>query len=71
MQKADESLLGQLHGQLAKEFLRRIKEGGASPSDLNAARQFLKDNGISCDAESSGPMQDLMANMPEFSEFDQ
>ena len=31
---------------LINEFIERIESGAASPSDLNAARQLLKDNGI-------------------------
>jgi hypothetical protein len=37
-------ILAQAHEELAKELLRRIKSGEASATDLNVARQFLKDN---------------------------
>lgn len=65
MDKADETLLNQLHGHLADEFIARIKNRTASPSDLNAARQFLKDNGISCDGPRSPQMESIMDNMPD------
>lgn len=68
MSKAEENTLGNLHGILADEFIRRIKKGDASPSDLNAARQFLKDNGISCDGPKSPQMNTLMDNMPDLPE---
>lgn len=68
MSKAEENTLGNLHGILADEFIRRIKNGDASPSDLNAARQFLKDNGISCDGPKSPQMNTLMDNMPDLPE---
>ena len=63
--KADSDQLAGLHGLLAKEFIRRIREGGASPSDLNAARQFLKDNGISCDGPRNADMRTLADDLPD------
>ena len=68
MSKAEENTLGNLHGILADEFIRRIKNGDASPSDLNAARQFLKDNGISCDGPRNERVNTLMDNMPDLPE---
>jgi hypothetical protein len=44
----------ELHKALLDELLRRIREGSAVPSDLNVARQFLKDNGL-----------ELMVNTPK------
>jgi hypothetical protein len=46
MSKAPNTLLEQLHGELAKDMLVKLKSGNATASDLNAIRQFLKDNGI-------------------------
>ena len=40
--------LESLHTVLVQELLDRIRAGDAKPSDLNVARQFLKDNGIEC-----------------------
>ena len=42
--KADK--LNILQDLLIDEFIERIKSGEAQASDLNAARQLLKDNGI-------------------------
>ena len=56
-----------LHGLqdlLIDEFINRIKSGEASPSDLNAARQLLKDNNISAAIEHSNPMADLVSILP-------
>lgn len=39
-------LLKQLAAVLTEELLRKITDGTASPSDLNVARQWLKDNSI-------------------------
>ena len=69
--KATETILGSLHGALADEFIKRIGSGQASPADLNAARQFLKDNGINCDGPSSPQMSSLMDKMPEMQEYEQ
>ena len=35
-----------LHEVLAEELLKRVQDPEAKSSDLNVARQFLKDNGI-------------------------
>jgi len=64
MSKATDELLDLLHGELAKEFLRRIKDGTATAADLSAARQFLKDNGIDAIPKQGSPMGDLIQNLP-------
>jgi hypothetical protein len=63
--KAAESTLGDLHGLLADAFIARIMSGEASPSDLNAARQFLKDNGISCDGSRNAALGALADSLPD------
>ena len=60
-QKALESL----HTVLIQELLNRIRTGDATPSDLNVARQFLKDNGIECLPVPESPFGDLMASLPD------
>ena len=64
-ERATADILGDLHGIIAEEFIKRIREGKASPSDLNAARQFLKDNGISCDGPQSPRMNSLVDALPD------
>lgn len=59
MNKAPNDFLNALHGELAKELMKRIKEGTATPADLNAARQFLKDNGIEARATPTNPLGQL------------
>lgn len=39
-------LFDSLHLELTRDLLRRIKSGEATASELNVARQMLKDNGI-------------------------
>ena len=38
--------LKELHDVLTQQLLDRVKSKDAKASDLNVARQFLKDNGI-------------------------
>ena len=38
--------LKELHNELAKVLLDRVKNPDAKSADLNVARQFLKDNNI-------------------------
>ena len=60
-QKALESL----HTVLIQELLNRIRTGDATHSDLNVARQMLKDNGIECLPVPESPFGDLMASLPD------
>jgi len=68
MQNDDqEKRLKTLQGLLIEEFIARIESGEAAPSDLNAARQLLKDNGIHAGISKDNPMEDLINLLP-FSE---
>ena len=58
--KNNKDLLEVLHTELIKELLDRIRHGDAKPSDLNVARQMLKDNGIECLPVPESPFGDLM-----------
>tara|TARA_R100000231_G_C5269240_1_gene148138 strand:+ start:59 stop:286 length:228 start_codon:yes stop_codon:yes gene_type:complete len=63
MEDKQEKLYG-LQDLLIDEFIQRIKSGEASPSDLNAARQLLKDNQINASATNDNPMGDLVKMLP-------
>ena len=63
MSDRNEKLYG-LQDLLIDEFIKRIQSGEASPSDLNAARQLLKDNQISAIATDNNPMADLVSILP-------
>ena len=65
MSKADIKLLEALHEALAQHFLAEIQAGEAPPSLLNAARQFLKDNGVEA-AQGHDVIQSLVEELPEF-----
>ena len=58
-------ILKTIHYELAKHILDLIKSGEAKASDLNVARQFLKDNGIECIPVENNPMEELMNNLPD------
>tara|TARA_R110002051_G_scaffold186479_1_gene256067 strand:+ start:46 stop:270 length:225 start_codon:yes stop_codon:yes gene_type:complete len=59
-----EEKLKSLQGMLIDEFINRISSGEASPSDLNAARQLLKDNGIHAGLSKGNPMEQLVDILP-------
>ena len=56
--------LKQLHNEVAKELLLRIKSGEAKPADLAVAVKFLKDNEITALPVNDNPLNQLMNNMP-------
>lgn len=56
--------LEQIHAALAEELLRKISDGSATSSELNVARQFLKDNSIDCVVDANVPMLNLAKIMP-------
>ena len=53
----------QLHKVLAEQLLARVESGEAA-SELNVARQFLKDNGIDGTVEQSDPLASLVKVLP-------
>ena len=53
-----------MQGLLIDEFIRRIESGEATPSDLNAARQLLKDNGEHAQIKNDNPLLKLVENLP-------
>jgi len=59
-----EDQLKELQNLLINEFITRIESGEAAPSDLNAARQLLKDNGIHAGLSKDDPMESLVKILP-------
>ena len=59
-----EDQLKELQNLLINEFITRIESGEAAPSDLNAARQLLKDNGIHAGLAKDNPMESLIQILP-------
>lgn len=60
----NKELLEKIHSALAQELLNKVISGEASATELNVARQFLKDNGIDCAPDASAPMLNLARIMP-------
>ena len=56
--------LKELHGVLAEELLKRVKDPEAKSSDLNVARQFLRDNGIDAVPTKDSPLSKLIEELP-------
>jgi len=56
--------LTELHNILAEKLLERVKDSEAKSSDLNVARQFLKDNNIDAVPVDNSPLQKLLEELP-------
>lgn len=59
-------IMSELHECLAEQLLERIQDGDAKSSDLNVARQFLKDNGIDGVPTQGNPLDNLVHSLPDF-----
>jgi hypothetical protein len=59
-----------LQDMLIDEFIERINSGEAQASDLNAARQLLKDNGVHASLKADNPMAELIKVLPFQDETD-
>ena len=65
--RGTESELASLHGLLAQYFASQLKSGEKlAPSELNAIRQFLKDNAIDCVGHENPVLYDITQNLPVF-----
>ena len=62
--------LKELHGVLAEQLLKRVKDPEAKASDLNVARQFLKDNGFEAIPVDNSPLKALVDELPFDTEED-
>ena len=63
-------MMALLHHTLAENLLARVKDPEAKSSDLNVARQFLKDNGIDALPVEGSPLSELVATLPDFNDAD-
>mgnify|MGYP001449283251 FL=1 len=59
-----EVLMDELHNKLAEVLLERVKEDEVKASDLNVARQFLKDNGIEGVPVEDSTLKNLVDELP-------
>ena len=59
-----EEILNELHSELTQKLLEKVRDPDCKASDLNVARQFLKDNGIEADPNEDSPLKDLIKELP-------
>ena len=59
-----DKVLDDLHTELATTLLDKVRSGTAKASDLNVARQFLRDNGIAGVPVENSPLKGLMDDLP-------
>ena len=59
-----EKKLSELHSKLTDTLLQKIRDPEVKASDLNVARQFLKDNGIDCVPTENTNMSKLAEELP-------
>ena len=64
LENLNEEVLGSIHEALANELLSRIKNGEATPTDLNVARQLLKDNNITVTPAVGSPLLNILDELP-------
>ena len=57
-------ILDELHVELGEELLAKLRSGKARASDLNVARQFLKDNSYEAPPTQENPLRDLVDKLP-------
>jgi hypothetical protein len=56
--------LEQLHSELTQKLLEKIRNPKVTASELNVARQFLKDNGCESIAVDNSPFKSLVDSLP-------
>lgn len=64
MEKTKEQKLGSLFDLVCDELTDRIGSGDATPTDLNVARQLLKDNNITAHPAAASPLEQLSNALP-------
>ena len=64
MTKKLEKVLDELHTELAETLLQKVRSGEAKASDLNVARQFLKDNNVDNIPVEDSPLAELAKKLP-------
>ena len=56
--------LENLHSELTQKLLDKIRSPEVTASELNVARQFLRDNGIAGVPQENSPLKHLMDELP-------
>lgn len=68
MDKSIQHILEELHIETAKDLLKRIKSGEATPGEISAALKMLKDNGIEAIPTPENPLGQLADSLPQFTD---
>lgn len=66
----EKQMMELLHKALAENLLLRVQDPEAKSSDLNVARQFLKDNHIEGLPTENSVLGDLVKTLPNFADDD-
>ena len=64
MEKSKEEKLGTLFDLVCDDLTGRINSGEATSTDLNVARQMLKDNRITSTHRETSPLANLTNSLP-------
>ena len=64
MEKSKEEKLSNLFDLVCDDLTGRIGSGEATSTDLNVARQMLKDNGITSTPREASPLANLTNSLP-------
>lgn len=68
--RAKDEVLGELHIAVAEDLLAKIKEGTATPAEINAAIKFLANNHIEVNTVAGSPTERLANALPHFDDDD-
>jgi hypothetical protein len=63
-EKTKEEKLGNLFDLVCEDLIGRIGSGEATSTDLNVARQMLKDNHITATIAEASPLEGLINALP-------
>lgn len=59
-----EKILSDLHAEMAKTLLDKVRSGEITAAELSVARQFLKDNNIDAVPKKDTPLGNLVDELP-------
>lgn len=66
MSRASEEFLSEIHEALAQLFLKKLRSGELTASELSVIRQFLKDNGITADPTVNPHLRSIVDELPDY-----
>ena len=63
--------MSELHTELAHKLLEIVRDPESKASELNVARQFLKDNDVTAIPHESNVMKEILEGLPFDEKVDQ